>query len=71
MGLASKILYTLSTLKQYSDFKKSQPPAVSNIPFDQSGSGKTEKNDGPTGLGLNLSYTINLNLPAATDQAVS
>jgi hypothetical protein len=69
--VAKLIFSTLKALKGFADFNKSPveemlekkeiiqvaPPA--NLPID------SEKR-----LGLNLSYTINLNLPATTDQAV-
>lgn len=73
-SVAKLVFSTLKTLKGFADFsgasedegpEKTAPVSYkpsSNIDFDGKDSGQR--------LGLNLSYTINLNLPATTDQAV-
>jgi Family of unknown function (DUF5343) len=70
-SLAKQTLATIKTLKSFADFKAPKPaetPVNSKqvsphvVGIDHAlGKGR---------LGLNLSYTINLNLPATTDQAV-
>jgi hypothetical protein len=72
---AKQILYTLKALKEYADFDAleaareggSMPPQLELPPprLDIS-----DEHRGTNKLGLNLAYTINLNLPATSDQAV-
>lgn len=67
----SCIFSSIKQLKQYANFKSEpaptlielQKPIEESVPFE---------NPRPTsnGIGLNLGYTINLNLPATTDVAV-
>jgi hypothetical protein len=67
-------LSTLKSLKPFADFESqlSSEPIPSNkevassvVKFDSQGAAPVKDR-----LGLNLSYTINLNLPATSDQAV-
>lgn len=68
--------YTLSTFKQlkaYANFEQGDEPdntekldTAAPIP----GLPSLSANVSPSRVGLNLSYTINLNLPATTDPAV-
>lgn len=72
-----QITGTIDVLKQYAKFdevednkpqeqeKKKTTPKINDDPLDISNDNKT-KND----LGINLSYTINLNLPETSDIAV-
>jgi hypothetical protein len=69
--VAKLVFSTLKGLKNFADFKETDvensaeskeltiPPPSASGPVHQ-----------PTKLGMNLSYTINLNLPATSDQAV-
>jgi len=63
-------LSTLKTLKQFADFE-SKPTIELPLKLitNENGQDSGPKNDSQR-LGLNLSYTINLNLPATSDQAV-
>jgi hypothetical protein len=71
--VAKLIFSTLKSLKQFADFK-SAPEVDDSLTREivpaaavpQFGPAPTTSNS----LGLNLSYTINLNLPATSDQAV-
>lgn len=65
---------TLKVLKGLADFeakREDDKPLAIAAPLspDQAATVSTAKSE-PMGLGLNLSYTINLNLPATSDQAV-
>jgi hypothetical protein len=74
-SIAKQILYTLNALKQYADFdaldrERELGPVIQQ---PQSSSAKSEpsiRKEESEGLALNLAYTINLNLPATSDQAV-
>lgn len=69
---AKQILYTIRALKEFAKFDGVAPlqePALSvGQPTGSSDQGTPISED--SGLGLNLAYTINLNLPATSDQAV-
>lgn len=68
--------YTLSTFKQlkaYANFEQGDEPDNQDKPDIAApipGIPSLSANASPSRVGLNLSYTINLNLPATTDQAV-
>ena len=72
-SVARQTLSTLKTLKTFADFNAvnneqlteevSKPPAPLDVQLARPSFPKE-------GVGLNLSYTINLNLPATSDQAV-
>jgi Family of unknown function (DUF5343) len=73
-SVAKATLYTLKSLKSFANFdapKAAEAPTSSKVALQQ-----VEHIDsqihahGKERLGLNLSYTINLNLPATSDQAV-
>ncbi|MER9364447.1 DUF5343 domain-containing protein [Mesorhizobium sp. M0518] len=63
-------MYTLKNLKIFADFETGDDSAneiavnTAKMPLAEAGGSRA------AGLGLNLSYTINLNLPATSDQAV-
>ncbi len=69
-SVAKSTLSTLKSLKSFADFDAPKPTETSKevaqhvINIRNDGGGKSDR------LGLNLSYTINLNLPATSDQAV-
>lgn len=76
--VAQSILATLKTLKSFADFD-----VESDVHAISSSNGVAQESDQQSarpqfrdmlpetrGMGLNLAYTINLNLPATTDQAV-
>jgi len=69
--VAKLIFSTLKSLKNFADFKadveENEPESKFIPPSLPSPPAMPEQ---PTKLGLNLSYTINLNLPATSDQAV-
>ena len=73
---SSSVTQTFGTLKKllsYADFSASAPADVAsalpnhNIPTMHAAPAMPDR---PQSLGLNLAYTINLNLPATTDPAV-
>lgn len=73
--VAKLTLSTLKSLKAFADFESKQV-ASADRPKEKGGS-QTDAGDqqsssshGDAGIGLNLSYTINLNLPATSDQSV-
>ncbi len=74
---AKQISYTLNALKEYADFESKSPHSEAQnlttegqlapppfLPAESSKPGETNE------VSLRLAYTINLNLPATTDQAV-
>ncbi len=66
-------LSTLSNLKQFAKFEDDKDIALENIEEKEIAHDKTTKtyqSSTATEVGLTLTYTINLNLPATTDQAV-
>lgn len=73
--VAQAVLATFKILKAYADFDASTelqtllPPSPAPPPSTERPFAPDIRNDG-NGLGLNLAYTINLNLPATSDQAV-
>ena len=73
--VAKLTLSTLKFLKPFADFEAKQM-SPENHPKDKpvspsTSAGQLPPKTNPVGnLGLNLSYTINLNLPATSDQAV-
>lgn len=73
--VANAILATLKTLKAFADFDAGKQVETLLLPPSPTPSPPPERPyvdapNGAAGLGLNLAYTINLNLPATTDQAV-
>ncbi len=70
--VAKLTLTTLKTLKAFADFEaKSVVPAKDQQKDGSTGDSEKASSGGKhTGVGLNLAYTINLNLPATADQAV-
>jgi len=64
---------TFKNLKNYADFEAVQPDMsglepIPSVIAKERRQGETERNSDPkVGLGLNLGYTINLNLPATSD----
>lgn len=78
--VAQSMLATLKTLKSFADFDSQNSVEDAEVPrLEHSSPTKSSGTHEPTssrttgnggGLGLNLAYTINLNLPATTDQAV-
>jgi hypothetical protein len=65
----------LKNLKQYASFDKTDPAedsksTKSEISIQKPPGPATPLQHGSQTLGLNLAYTINLNLPATSDQAV-
>ena len=74
---AKQIFSTLKALKEYADFDALQLDREAGALLQQSRLGTDHNEDSPQGgreerrsVGLNLAYTINLNLPATSDQAV-
>lgn len=68
-------LKTLKTLKSFADFETKAQPESSATLMPESTSAIQHSSGQSSGsaagrVGLNLSYTINLNLPATSDQAV-
>jgi hypothetical protein len=72
--VAKLVFSTLKILKSFADFKHVDPddPSETKEMIPHKPQGGSEFANAPAGgkLGLNLSYTINLNLPATSDQAV-
>ncbi|MBQ8103061.1 MAG: DUF5343 domain-containing protein [Afipia sp.] len=70
----AKLVYsTLKTMKTFADFKESDPDDShdsKDIVLKPHTAETTQGNSHGGKVGLNLSYTINLNLPATSDQAV-
>jgi hypothetical protein len=71
--VASLTMSTIKQLKQFADFEYKSAAAASS-PTESVSTGSQDsvsqfKRSG-NGIGLNLAYTINLNLPATSDQAV-
>lgn len=71
----TNVLTAIKHLKAYSDFSVRRsdqtPPALPLVEPEKSDHGQRRAaSDEVSSLGLNLSYTINLNLPATTDIAV-
>jgi len=63
------IVATFKTLKRFADFSESVPsPRVESEELPSLPVPRVERPS--EGLGINLSYTINLNLPPSTDIAV-
>ncbi len=72
---SKQIFYILKVLKEFADFNATVKEKDVAIMTSKSGSGQTKVPDEvraeiPGSLGLNLAYTINLNLLATSDQAV-
>jgi hypothetical protein len=74
---AKQILSTLKALKEYADFdallsEKELGPVLQppKGPAPQANPSQLPPSENLGNLGLNLAYTINLNLPATSDQAV-
>ena len=72
--VAKLVFSTLKTMRPFADFKEGaiEDPSeakevIHNKPETNSDFQRSERSNK---LGLNLSYTINLNLPATSDQAV-
>ncbi|MGB3044413.1 MAG: DUF5343 domain-containing protein [Xanthobacteraceae bacterium] len=72
--VAKLVFSTLKTMKAFADFKESadeeSPEAKEVIQYKPAAHSGFNGNEASGKLGLNLSYTINLNLPATSDQAV-
>lgn len=74
--VAGLTLSTFKALKPFADFDQKGAPATSpsaDAPTIEPASGQyvsQHTNPLANGIGLNLTYTINLNLPATADQAV-
>ncbi|MBX9925447.1 MAG: DUF5343 domain-containing protein, partial [Hyphomicrobiaceae bacterium] len=69
------ILSAIKALKAYADFSQTEGSAPQNNVVQVEVQRESEEKAPPlgpqaSGLGLNLSYTINLNLPATSDVAV-
>jgi len=70
--------YTLSTfknLKSFANFERNEKAEDTPLPANTNGevhtiSAESSRASSVAKVGMNLSYTINLNLPATTDQAV-
>jgi hypothetical protein len=60
---------TLKAQAKFSDLEKQEPPALEVVKQSTEEIGREERISG-TGVGMNLSYTINLNLPPTSDIAV-
>jgi hypothetical protein len=71
---AKYTLATLKNLKSFAKFDEAEAVPEKEIaipePTTASSNGKPPADIGERGIGVNLAYTINLNLPATTDQAV-
>jgi len=72
---AKQILYTLKALKEYADFdalerERELGPAIHQPKSSEQDREPVVKKPEYDQLGLNLAYTINLNLPATSDPAV-
>lgn len=71
---AKQILYTLNALKEYADFDAANATPESGTSISQDQHFQLPRAPEPRtagdALGLNLAYTINLNLPATSDQSV-
>ncbi len=67
-------LATLKNLKSFAKFDEAEAVPEKAIalpePATASSKRKAPADIGEPGIGVNLAYTINLNLPATTDQAV-
>lgn len=73
--VAKLTLSTLKTLKAFADFEAKAAGSPSDVKdksnlLEKSGDQKPHSSSGDGRAGLNLTYTINLNLPATSDQAV-
>lgn len=69
--VAHLTLSTFKALKPFADFEGKPPVASSPVPGTAAPEpSNTQSNLPATGSDLNLTYTINLNLPATSDQAV-
>lgn len=70
--VAGLTLSTFKVLKQFADFDQQAVPGASQADSASADFAKSTDHSGRAvgGVGLNLTYTINLNLPATTDQAV-
>ena len=71
-SVVSQAFMTLKILKSFADFESKgeiKPGIVVHTKQQDEPLRQTDKEDSKA-LGLNLSYTINLNLPATSDQAV-
>jgi hypothetical protein len=73
-GPVKLIFACLKRLKSFADFSSKPddfatppPPSADFVPATRAG---TERSGGTSSFGLNLGYTINLNLPATSDPAV-
>jgi hypothetical protein len=71
-NVAKLICSTLKNLKSYADFEAKNPPPADQDDEDDSGADSHEagRGVGTDRVKLGLSCTINLNLPATSDQAV-
>jgi hypothetical protein len=71
-NVVALVLAAIKAMKKFGDWseagaeEKEEKPAPQIVQVDKG----TPPARGPAGLGLNLSYTINLNLPATSDVAV-
>lgn len=73
--VAKLTLFTIKTLKSFADFEAKETSAASDVKTkdkrpEKSGAQEPHPPPGDGHPKLNLSYTINLNLPATSDQAV-
>lgn len=73
--VAKLTLSTLKTVKAFADFEGKAAGSSSDVKdksnsLEKSGEQKRDSSSGAGRPSLNLSYTINLNLPATSDQAV-
>jgi hypothetical protein len=70
--VAKLVFSTLKTLKGFAKFDATEDAAEpqESMPSGSQGAGKPPSSDAKNGIGMNLSYTINLNLPSTSDQAV-
>lgn len=74
-SVVSYVLLSIKHLKKFADWSKKEssdeslkPVTTKNVVASSEGTPQTPSNSGH--VGLNLSYTINLNLPATSDVAV-
>lgn len=68
---AKSTLYTFKNLKNFANFEPEDNLNLINLPEKMPPPAPSVPDAGANGkIGLNLSYTINLNLPATADQAV-